>query len=65
MLSKRTNCSEDLEHLKGFLNSVDKKLNNEKFVQNAKAEVIEMERKKKTDAETKIRVIEESLALLK
>ncbi len=55
----------DLEHLKGFLNSVDKKLNNGKFVQNAKAEVIELERKKKADAETKIRVIEESLSSLK
>jgi valyl-tRNA synthetase len=55
----------DLDYLKGFLNSVERKLNNEKFVQNAKAEVIELERKKKADAETKIRVIEESLSSLK
>jgi valyl-tRNA synthetase len=54
----------DLEHLKGFLVAVDKKLSNEKFVQNAKPEVIELERKKKADAETKIRVIEESLLSL-
>jgi valyl-tRNA synthetase len=54
----------DLEYLKGFLNSVERKLNNEKFVQNAKAEVIELERKKKADAEIKIQVIEESLSAL-
>lgn len=54
----------DLEHLKGFLNSVDKKLSNEKFVQNAKPEVIELERKKKADAEEKIRIVEESLSAL-
>ena len=54
----------DLEYLKGFLNSVNHKLNNEKFVQKAKAEVIELERKKKADAESKILVIEESLSAL-
>ena len=52
---------QDLDYLKGFLISVDKKLSNEKFVQNAKPEVIEIERKKKADAEEKIKVIEESL----
>lgn len=52
----------DLEYLKGFLNSVKKKLSNERFVQNAKAEVIELERKKKADAEAKIKIIEESLS---
>ena len=62
---KQQELTQELNHLKGFLNSVDKKLNNEKFVQNAKAEVIELERKKKADAETKIRVIEESLSSLK
>lgn len=54
----------DLEHLKGFLASVDKKLSNEKFVHNAKPEVLELERKKKADAETKIRIVEESLSSL-
>jgi valyl-tRNA synthetase len=63
--SKQQELNHELEHLKGFLNSVDKKLNNEKFVQNAKAEVIELERKKKADAETKIKIIEESLTSLK
>jgi valyl-tRNA synthetase len=51
----------DLDYLKGFLISVEKKLGNERFVQNAKAEVIEIERKKKADAEEKIKMIEESL----
>jgi len=50
------------QHLVGFLASVEKKLNNERFVQNAKPEVIELERKKKADAEAKIKVIEDSLA---
>ena len=52
----------DLEYQKGFLISVEKKLSNERFVQNAKPEVVEIERRKKADAEQKIRAIEESLA---
>ena len=51
----------ELEYQKGFLASVEKKLSNEKFVANAKPEVIEIERKKKADAETKIKALEESL----
>jgi valyl-tRNA synthetase len=54
----------DLEYQRGFLVSVEKKLGNEKFVANAKPEVVEMERKKQSDAQAKIRAIEESLALL-
>ena len=53
--------SKELEYLKGFLLSVDKKLSNERFVQNAKPEVVELEKKKKADAEEKIKAIEESL----
>jgi valyl-tRNA synthetase len=51
----------DLDYQKGFLASVEKKLSNERFVQNAKPEVIDIERKKKADAEAKIKAIEESL----
>ncbi|RYF99369.1 MAG: valine--tRNA ligase, partial [Chitinophagaceae bacterium] len=51
----------ELEYLKGFLVSIDKKLSNEKFVANAKPEVLALEQKKKADAEAKIKVIEESL----
>jgi valyl-tRNA synthetase len=62
--SQKEQLQKDLDYLKGFLVSVDKKLGNERFVQNAKPEVIEIERKKKADAEEKIKVIEESLASL-
>jgi valyl-tRNA synthetase len=54
----------ELEHLEGFLATVMKKLSNEKFVQNAKPEVLDMEKKKQSDAETKIKIIRESLAIL-
>ena len=54
----------DLDYLKGFLNTIDKKLSNDRFVQNAKAEVIGLERKKKADAEEKIRAIEQSISFL-
>ena len=59
--SQREQMQKDLEYLKGFLTSVEKKLSNERFVQNAKPEVVEAEKKKKADAEAKIKVIEESL----
>lgn len=56
---------EDLEYTKGFLNSVMKKLSNERFVQNAPGKVVENERKKKADADAKIKVIEEKMESLK
>jgi valyl-tRNA synthetase len=52
----------ELKYQQGFLVAVDKKLSNEKFVANAKPEVIALEKKKKADAEEKIKAIEESLA---
>ncbi len=51
----------ELVYLQGFLNSVMKKLGNEKFVANAKAEVVDAERKKQADAESKIKTIEETI----
>jgi valyl-tRNA synthetase len=51
----------DLDYQKGFLLSVDKKLSNEKFVSGAPPEVVEIERRKKADAEAKIRALEQSL----
>ena len=51
-------------YLKGFLISVEKKLGNEKFVANAKPEVLALEQKKKTDAEEKMKIIEESLKII-
>ena len=62
--SQKTELLKDLDYLKGFLTSVEKKLSNEKFVKNAKVEVIELERKKKEDTEAKIKTIEDSLAAL-
>lgn len=55
----------DLIYQEGFLNSVMKKLNNEKFVSGAPAKVVENERKKQADAETKIASIKASIAALK
>lgn len=52
---------EELEYTKGFLESVMKKLSNEKFVANARPEIIEMEKKKQAEAKAKIKVIEEQL----
>lgn len=54
----------DLNYQEGFLQSVLKKLGNEKFVSKAPANVIEMERKKQADAETKIAALKESIAAL-
>lgn len=54
----------DLEYQKNFRDSVLKKLGNERFVQNAKPEVVELERKKMADAEARIKNIEESLGNL-
>ncbi|MBQ5379834.1 MAG: class I tRNA ligase family protein, partial [Paraprevotella sp.] len=55
----------ELKHLEGFLISVQKKLSNERFVANAPVAVVEMERKKQADAESKIAALKESLAKLK
>jgi len=62
--AQKEELQKDLDYLKGFLQSVEKKLSNERFVQNARPEVIEIERKKKADAEAKIKTIEESLGSL-
>ncbi len=62
--AEKQRITKEIEYLKGFLVSVDKKLSNERFVQNAKPEIIENERNKKSDAETKISILEESLANL-
>jgi valyl-tRNA synthetase len=51
----------DLEYYKKFLESVNKKLSNERFVQSARPDVVQLEQKKKLDAEEKIKVIEDSL----
>ncbi len=58
----KTDLLKDLEHQQQFLLGVQKKLSNEKFVQNARLEVLAMEQKKAADANARIKTIEESIA---
>jgi valyl-tRNA synthetase len=60
--NQKEQLEKDLAYQKNFLQSIQKKLSNERFVQNAKPEVVEMERKKQADAEARIKTLEESLA---
>ena len=55
----------ELKHLQGFLAGIEKKLSNERFVANAPAAVVELERKKQADALSKIATLNETLASLK
>lgn len=61
---EKAEINKEIEYHKGFLASVDKKLSNEKFVSGAKPEVVDMERKKKADAEAKIKTLQERLTSL-
>jgi valyl-tRNA synthetase len=54
----------ELKHQKGFLIGVQKKLGNDKFVANAAAEVVDRERQKQADAESKIEALEKAIAAL-
>ena len=56
---------EELDYYRGFLASVMKKLDNERFVKNAPASVLDLERKKKSDADSKIKSLEERVKELK
>jgi valyl-tRNA synthetase len=56
---------EELEYNRGFLASVMKKLDNERFVKNAPASVIDLERKKKSDTESKIKSLQKRVKELK
>ncbi len=62
--SELKKLKEELEYTKGFLASVEKKLSNERFVNNAPAQVVEREKKKKEDALAKIKALEEQIASL-
>ncbi len=62
--SQKGDLLKDLDHQRVFLQSVEKKLSNERFTLNAKPEVLALEQKKKADAITRIKAIEESLAAL-
>jgi valyl-tRNA synthetase len=64
MESEKKTLLVELKYAKGFLESVNKKLSNERFVNNAPESVVEVEKKKKADTESKIRSLEESLSRL-
>lgn len=63
--AEKAKLQEELEYTQGFLKSVQKKLHNEKFVSGAPANVVEIERKKESDALSKIALLEEKLASIK
>lgn len=62
--AERQKLSEELDYTKGFLQSVQKKLSNEKFVSGAPDQVVAIERKKESDALSKIAILEEKLSSL-
>jgi valyl-tRNA synthetase len=62
--AEREKLEKELEYQKGFLNSVMKKLSNERFVNNAPDQVVDAERKKQADAESKIASLEEKLSAM-
>ena len=62
--AEREKMTKELQHQQGFLKSVNAKLSNERFVANAKPEVVAVEQKKQADALARIAILEESLAKL-
>ncbi|MFN6944723.1 MAG: valine--tRNA ligase [Cytophagaceae bacterium] len=62
---EKERLAKELEYTRGFLKSVEKKLSNEKFVNNAPKQVLDGELKKKADAEAKLKALEESLSKIK
>ena len=62
--AEKNKLEEELKYTKGFLASVQKKLSNERFVNNAPEQVVAIEKKKQADAEAKIAALEASLAAL-
>ncbi|MEQ6166455.1 valine--tRNA ligase [Ekhidna sp. MALMAid0563] len=64
MEAEKKKIEEELNYTRGFMKSVEKKLSNERFVNNAPEQVVATERKKLADAEAKIKTLEESLASL-
>ena len=60
-VAERERLEKEKEYLLGFLKSVNAKLNNERFMSNAKPEIIEIEQRKKADAEAKLQIIQQAL----
>jgi len=65
VVAEKKKIMEELDYTQGFLKSVEKKLSNERFVNNAPENVVAIEKAKKSDAEAKIEVLKSSLAGLK
>ncbi len=63
-VAEKERISKEIEYNKGFLKSVQAKLANERFVNNAKPEILDTERKKQMDAESKIKALEDQLKAL-
>lgn len=61
---ERKRLQSELDYAKGFVQSVEKKLSNERFVQNAPEAVVNNERKKLADGQERVRILGESLAKL-
>lgn len=61
LTKEKEKTKEEIKYLEGFLNSVEKKLGNQKFVVNAKPEIVENERKKQKDTQEKIAILKEKL----
>jgi valyl-tRNA synthetase len=61
--AEREKMEKEIVYLEGFMKSVDAKLSNEKFVANAKPDLVEKERQKKADAAAKIAVLKKSLGI--
>ena len=64
MDAEKDRLQKELDYMQGFLKSVMVKLSNDKFVANAKPEILSNENKKKEDAEARIKAIEEVLGSL-
>lgn len=62
--AEKTRIEQELKKAQGFLIGVQKKLGNDRFVNGAPAQVVEMERKKLSDGQQRIKILEESLAKL-
>ncbi len=62
--AEREKIEKEIDYLQGFMKSVESKLSNEKFVANAKPDLVEKERKKLADAEAKIEALQKSLKTL-
>jgi valyl-tRNA synthetase len=60
--AEKERMEKEIDYLKGFLKSVEAKLSNDRFVQNANVAVVDNERRKKDDALSKIKILEEGLA---